>query len=364
VLKRFENWHQPWCVLHGDEALEGLGGELKRLRVAAPALFTTRSLTREGALLARVRKAMRTAPALEFDGVEVHVPRDVVDHAAQRVDDACADGLVVVGGGSVIDTAKGVVLAAHEGHGRVLPIIVLPTTLSGSEYTNIVGILDRQRAVKELHRHDAVVPRVVVLDPALASATPARLWGTTGMKCLGDAIEQLCSPALHPVVEPLGLEAIRRLSGSLVPAVHGDVSARLDGYLGAWMALFAFAAVRPGLGAGGVLRHRAGAVSGVGHAEVACVLLPHVLNRTLPAEPRLVPSLAAVFGTDPETRAIVGAVEELVRGIGGPERLRDIGVTEDQLDEIAAGTAEDFTGSGSPVALTKPFLRNLLADAY
>lgn len=388
-LGRYENWHQPWCVVHGRGVLAGLAQELDRLNVGSVLLLSTRALVRETTLLEKIRGVIGPRLHLEYTDCREHVPGTIVLDVAKAMRDSSVDGVVALGGSTVIDTAKGAVLAHAHGAKNYeqlsevlsqrdipqstphLPLIALPTTLSGSEYTNVVGILDERRRIKVLHQSDALTPRLIMLDPQLAMATPRDLWGTTGVKVLGDAIEQLYSRSSHPVTDALATTAITRLSHSLLPSLGGSEDAILNCYIASWMALFSTFSAQAKLGVGALLRHRVGAVTQAGHAEIACALVPHVLRFNLPAAPRIVSAVASAVGVTDEGRHAENLVEQiavevaqLVASVGGPLRLRDLGMSRAQIAEISEDAASDFTATGNPRNVTNNDLKSILTQAY
>ncbi len=365
MVTRYENWHQPWCVVHGAGALRTLDAELDQLGVERVLLLTTRSLS-GSALLSDVRAALGSRLAAEFHRCRQHTPLPSVFEAAERLGSDDVDALVALGGSSVIDTGKAVNLARAGGLDgaeqpgadtrRFLPLVALPTTLSGSEYTNVVGVVDPRQRRKLVYSNDRLTPRLVVLDPVLARDTPSQLWASTGVKIMSDAIEQLYSRSSHPVSDALAVAAIERLSTHLPDSLRPDEDSILECYLGAWFAVFSVFCARAMPGVGCTLRHQVGAVSGAPHAEITCALLPHVLRFNLPAAPHVVDRLAQALGVErtPDARVdetvdlIARRVEAMVASVALPGRLRDLGVKQEDFPLIADHAMSDESGVGNP----------------
>ena len=385
MAQRFENWHQPWCVIHGQDALESLPAEIDRLGLDRVLLLTSRSLAREGSLLGRVRSLIGACIAGEFSECDQHSPRPTVLRAAAEAMRTGSSGLVTLGGGSVTDCAKGVAMALSANMRQPgdfdafrvrmsptaplvtprlpedpMPIIALPTTLSAAEYTNVAGIVDPVRGSKDLYSDDRLAPRTIILDPALAAATPARLWAASGIKTMSDAVEQLYSRFSHPVVDAVAARGIALLAQNLPRSVGTDERARLECYVGSWLSVFAVFSANALAGVGASLRHQIGAVCGAPHAEVACVLLPHVLRFNLPAAPHAVSRLGQALGVGPAEVAdlatapdrISAQVSWLIDSLGLPTTLRQIGVTADSFELIAKNAIGDFTAAGNPREIT------------
>ncbi|WP_179137451.1 iron-containing alcohol dehydrogenase [Candidatus Entotheonella palauensis] len=358
----------PGCAreqLH--ELLDGLGSE-------RPFLLTTPSLTRT-VLLPEVRDAIGPHLAGEFTESREHTPQEVVLQATRMAREVQADALISFGGSSVVDLTKGVALVLAEGEdlSRVrvhfapdtglqlpdlpapkVPHIALPTTLSGAEFTGAIGITDTNRGEKVLYLDAKLTPRWVVLDPELARATPASLWAATGMKIFADGLEALCSTRATPYTDALAQSALSLLYQELPGAVAdaNDVAARGRCLFAAFMLLPNLLNVGLGVVAG--LRHQIGGGFGVPHGVASTIVLPHVLRWNLPAAtPPLAQtarSLGVEVSTDEEAAALntISAVDQLIKELALPQRLRDVDVPQDALPSIAEHTAHDFVVATNP----------------
>src|SRR6185503_11282327 len=193
-----------------------------------------------------------------------HTPRTDVVAAANEARAAGADLLLTLGGGSVTDAAKmvGICLGneitdpaqldayrvniAADGS-SVRPsykapsvaAVIIPTTLSAGEFSAIAGCTDTVRHVKEVYAHPQAFPRTVILDPAVTVHTPEWLWLSTGIRAVDHAVEDLCSINSQPLADAASLHALRLLSRGLrrTKADPGDLDARLDSMIGAWLSL-------------------------------------------------------------------------------------------------------------------------------
>jgi len=382
----YEVWQQWSRVEHGHGAVQGLEAELERLGIEKALLVTTRSVVRERRVLDQVTEAAGGRVATVFGESDQHVPRDTVMRAASAARRVGADGFVSVGGGSVIDTAKGVALVIAEGiddvagmdeyrvrfeypntiiasplKNAVAPHVAIPTTLSGGEYSGIIGISNPDTGTKDLYSDSRLSPDSIILDSRLTMATPSRLWAATGIKVIGDATEQLYSRSAHPVMEPLALRAIELLFDALPVSVDDpeDEDARLQCLLATWMTHFGWVASGSMGGIGAGLRHQVGALCGIPHGEATCALLPHVLRFNLPAAPHIQVELARSMGLDAveagETTCeeIAARVEELIRNLGLPQSLAELGVRESDFPTIAGNVLADFVTASNPRTVTE-----------
>jgi alcohol dehydrogenase class IV len=349
----YEQGHQWRRVRYGIDCAAGLADELKALGVTRPFLLTTASIVRSG-LAERVRDSLGASPAGEFPGCRAHVPEATVVEAAAAVGASGADGLVAIGGSSVIDCAKAVALlraeastteeplaairAAGVGTEPTLPVVALPTTLSGGEFTGVVATTDRD-GVKHLLLEPRLAPRTVLLDPGLTVATPTRLWRATGVKTMSDAIEQIGIGA-SPVVDALCERSIELFVDALAAGPE-DLEARLRCQQAAWMSLFGLHDGGSSVGLGGALRHQVAVTFGVPHGEVTCVLLPHVVRFFAPAIPERAGAVARALGLAAEGGggglwiAVADRLEAFVAELGLPGRLSEIVDSEADLPALA-----------------------------
>jgi maleylacetate reductase len=353
-------------VRYGVDCAAGLADELAALGIERPFLLATASVVRAG-LAERVRDSLGVAPVGEFDRCRAHVPEEVVLDAAEAVAAACADGLVALGGSSVIDCAKAVALllaeapegerplaairAAGVGSGATLPILALPTTLSGGEFTGVVATTDSD-GVKHLLRDPRLAPRTVLLDPKFTVATPPALWRATGVKTLSDAVEQIAIGA-SPVVDALGERAIEFFIGALAAGPE-DLEARLRCQQAAWMSLFALHDAGSSVGLGGALRHQVAVTFDVPHGEVTCALLPHVVRFDAPAVPDRAAAVARALGLadigDGEAtwEAVADRLEAFVAELGLPGRLSEIVDREADLGALAERVLAEPAARNNP----------------
>ena len=291
-------------------------------------VVTGRTLDEKTDLVRRVEALLGDRHAGTHVGMGEHTPGSAVERAAGEAESAGADLLVSVGGGSVIDGTKAV--ARQLGYPAQ---VAVPTTLSGAEWAHRVGVTDEAAGKKAGFADPKTVPPVVILDPGASAFTPERLWLSTGIRALDHAVEGFLYGGDHPVTDVTGLEGARRLMG-LLPVSKArpqDLETRAELQVAAWLSYFG--PLNTPMGLSHELGRRIGASYGVPHGVTSCVTLApslEVAEETVPrGRWRL---LADALGGDP-----AGQVASLVRGLGLPHRLRDVGVPEDEFENIAGG---------------------------
>ena len=311
-------------VHFGVDALENLEDEARSYDRAF--VITGRSLNEKTDLISRIEAMLGSRHAGTFAGIGQHTPARAVERAAVEAELAAADLLVSVGGGSVIDGTKAV--ARGLGYPQQ---VAIPTTLSGAEWANRAGVTDERSGRKRGFADPKTVPRVVVLDPAATVFTPEKLWLSTGIRALDHAVEGFLYGDDHPITDVTGLEGARRLMKSLPLSRREpeDLETRLELQLAAWLSYFGPANTPMGLSH--ELGRRIGASYEVPHGITSCIILAPSLRavKGRVQDDRWIMLSQALGGVPPER------VSSLVEELGLPDRLREVGVPEEDLEDIA-----------------------------
>jgi maleylacetate reductase len=285
--------------------LEALGELLAELGIDRPLLVTSE------------RFAALDLPAeRRFTGVRRHSPPDTVAEAVAAARDA--DGLVGLGGGSAVDTAKAV--SAATGHA----LVAVPTTYAGAEWTSYFGMRDEARGLKT--GGSGARTEAIVYEPRLTLGLPVEDTVGTALNALAHAAEALYAGHSDDAVTGA------RLIGSQLEAVvadGNDLAARtalLDGAMHAGRAL-----AERGLFLAHAMAQALGGRYGLPHGALNALTLPPALRFNEPAVPEAIGELRDALGVDDAP----AEVERLAR-LGGFQRLRDLGVPEDDLASLAA----------------------------
>jgi len=291
-----------------------------------------------------------------FTDIEPEPSATTVEKAYQLYRTTSASALLALGGGSTIDVGKALgILATNGGHIHdyqgvdtfskpPLPLIAIPTTAgTGSEVSSSCVITDTARAVKMSIQSPAWIPaRAAILDPLALRSLPASVAAHAGIDAFVHAFESYVSLNASPVSDAIDLYAIELIAHNIRPFVsnRSNLDAGLKMLCGASLAAIGFTQTR--LGNAHCMARLIGAAFHVPHGLCSAVCLPYVAEFNLMATPRKFARVALAMGenvhcltTLEAARKAVEAIKQLNRDLDIPERLRDIGVTEDKIPEMA-----------------------------
>jgi alcohol dehydrogenase class IV len=339
-------------IRFGAGSLEELADVCEEAAITRPLLVASR----RGATAAARLRVVAT-----FDGVRPHVPVETVREAAALVHETGADGLVGLGGGSAIDTAKAVVaeLAREAGDRAALPrIVAIPTTYAGAEWTPYFGML-LAPGRKGGGADERARPVAAIYDPELTVELPREATVGTAMNALAHCAEAYYHPGRTEAAErhaDTGATAI----GYALPLVVGRpdrIYGRTRLLEGAMRAAFALA--ESGLCLGHAMAQALGGRYGLPQGSTNAVCLPAALRFNAIAEPEAVARFAAALGTDDAATR----VEELAR-LGGFGRLRDLAVPEEDLDDVAEAVVARRGAKANPRPVTAAEVVELLRSVW
>jgi maleylacetate reductase len=270
------------------------------------------------------------------------VPSERVAEAAE----SAGDGIVAVGGGSAIDLGKAISSEAD------LPLVSVPTTYAGAEWTPYFGIRDPERKMKG--GGSGAHLRAAVYEPELTLALPREETVGTALNALAHSAEAMYAKGHNEVSDEHALSGAR-LIGEWLPRVvekPDDLEGRtklLEGAMHAGMALGGSM-----LALGHAMAQALGGRYGVPHGAMNALTLPQALDFNEEVAPEAVRRFREALGTD---------VEELAK-LGGFERLRDFGIPEGDLPEIAAATVERAGARANPRPASAAEVEQLLHNIY
>lgn len=393
MIPSYFEFHNSVKILSGAGALEHIPFELKNLGGQRPIVLTNEMLVKLG-LVEPVLAALRESE-IGIGALFQDIPNDssvqVVNRIARIYRDSGCDSIVAVGGGSVIDTAKGLNIVISENADdlmermgveilarRMQPFIVVPTTAgTGSEATLVAVIANPERNIKMEFVSYKLLPDVAVLDPRMTLSLPARLTAATGMDALSHAVEAYSCLQKNPLSDAYAFAAINLIREYLPRAMANgrDVEARMAMANASLMAGIAFSNSMVGIVH--AIGHACGGVAHVPHGDAMAILLPHGMEYNLEkAGAHYAELLLPLAGADAYARTpaaeraqrAIAAVRELTerlkRVCGLPTRLSEVGVKKDDFGRIARTAINDGAAIVNPAEVGYDDVMAILEKAY
>jgi alcohol dehydrogenase class IV len=377
-------FHAPTRVIFGGGSVQATGREMAALGGSSALVVTDPGVVKAG-LLDAVLGSLAAADigTTVFDAVEPNPSIGTVEAAQAAYRSGGCNAIVAVGGGSPMDVAKAVgilvtnggAITDYEGKPDAIradlpPFICVPTTCgTGSEVTPFAVITDQARHWKMSIASPREIPRVAIVDPDLFLKMPASLIAATGMDALTHAIESYTNQDVQPFADAFDIHAIKLIGTYLRPAVaNGNREAMAYMAVAATMAGMGFSQNR--LGIVHAISHPVTSYVGTPHGVANAILLPYVLDyNAIGAGPRIAEIGRALGGNrggppwrnGPESG--IQAVRALSRDVGIPETLREVGVTEEHVADIAADAMKSGNIRINPRRVTQADIERVIRNA-
>jgi len=363
----------PTKIVFGPGTAKEVGMEVDELKRTRALIVTDRTLGQTD-LVRTIQKALGNKCIGIFPDIVPDTGLHIVNAGAEYGRRLDADVLVSVGGGSVIDTAKGMAICLAEGgkledhagfnilSGPVTPHIVIPTTAgTGSEVTYAAVIKDHEQKRKLLFADNHLFPNVAILDPLMTVGLPRLMTAATGMDALSHCVEAIHSRQSEPIADALALHGIRMIKEYLPKAAKngGDIVARGEMLIAACIAGAAFSNAQVGMVH--AMAHSIGAKFGVPHGIANSILLPHCVLYNLDACLDRYAQIAQAMGKDvigmeplKAAEQAPSAIWEFTKAIGMPQTLREVNVEESGLEQCAMDALMDGSIVYNPKLIFDP----------
>lgn len=359
-------------------AIQLLKQECERVGIRRPLIVTDAGVKAAG-ILQKALDALPGVPVSVFDQTPSNPTESAVRAATALYKVGACDGLIAVGGGSAIDCAKGVAIAAtHKGPlthyatieggspritDRVAPLIAVPTTSgTGSEVARgAIIIVDDHRKLGFHSWH--LVPKTAICDPELTLGLPAKLTAATGMDAIAHCMETFMAPLFNPPADGIALDGLERGWAHIERATRdgGDREARLNMMSASMQGAMAF---QKGLGCVHSLSHSLGGVDPrLHHGTLNALFLPAVVRFNAETESvrkehrldRMARAMGLTSGGD-----IAEAIKAMNARLGLPTGLAAVGVTESHFEAVIDGAMADHCHTTNPRLATRDDYRAML----
>jgi aldehyde dehydrogenase (NAD+) len=350
-------YRNPTRIIFGENSVDEVEQEVVNLKCKKAFLVTDKGIVDAG-LAGRVQKALGKSLVGTYDRCIQDSDVKIVNEAAEIARSKGTDILVSVGGGSVIDTTKGMAIVLKEG-GKIeehqgfqhlsrpqTPHIAIPTTAgTGSEVTYFAVIKDQANHRKLEYPEDNIIPNIGILDPTMTVGLPRGLTATTGMDAFSHALESIHTNQASPIADAMAIRAIQLIMDYLPQCVENgkDLFARGQMQIAACIAGIAFTNAQVALVH--AIAHMLGALFKVPHGLANSIILPHAVRYNMDVCGDRYVLVARTMGLDMKNindenagEAVASAITAFTKKMGVPQKLREVGVPENRLDEASEVT--------------------------
>ena len=394
MLPTYYEFQNSTKILSGKYALENITYELKGLGACRPILLSGRILEKVGSLKKVINAIVSTGmePGAIFTDIPADSSVEVVNRIGKTYKKAACDSIIAVGGGSIIDTAKGLeMLISQEAEdllelqgcesmirGKHIPFIAVPTTSgTGSETTLVAVIKNIEKSVKMEFISNYLLPDAAVLDPRMTETLPPKTAASTGFDALCHAIEAFSCTQKNPLSDAYAATAIKLISENLVTTIKNgkNIEARLAMANASTMAGAAFS--NSMVGVVHAIGHALGGVCKVPHGNAMSILLPYCMLYNykqlgdIYGELLLYlegPEVYARTSAEKRSEEAIKSVRKLERRLhklcGLPMTLKEVNVEKKDFDAVAKTALNDGAMLLNPAAVDYDDVIIILNQAY
>ena len=367
------NWNYPTTMWVGENRINDIAEACKTLNINKPLLVTDKGLAQSDI----VKKTLLILKENEFSAelysnVVGNPTGTNVNEGVDSYKKNNCDGVIAFGGGSGLDVGKAVAFMSAQtlpiwdfedvgdnwtkaNSDKIAPIIAVPTTAgTGSETGRASVILNEETGTKNIIFHPKFLPSIVILDPFLTVALPAKITAATGMDALAHNLEAYCAPGYHPMADGIALEGMKLINKWLIEAVNNgsNIEARMNMLTAASMGSTAF---QKGLGAIHSLSHPVNALNNIHHGLSNAIFMPYVLtfNKDV-IEDKIIKVCEYLELKDKSFDGFINWVLDLRKKLNIPHKLSEVINEKDlKLDRLSKMALEDPSTGGNPKKLTE-----------
>lgn len=376
------NWNYPTAMRTGAGRINELASACTEMGMKAPLLITDPGLAALPMVSDIVANCQQAGLAIAvFSDIKPNPTGTNVEHGIAAYLAGNHDGVIAFGGGSGLDAAKAVAVAANQtcslwdledigdnwlnaDPDKIPPIIGVPTTSgTGSEVGRASVIINEAEHKKAIIFHPKMLPGLVILDPELTVGLPAGLTAATGMDALSHNLEAFCSPGYHPMAEGIAIEGIRLIKDFLPTAVAdgSNIEARTQMIVASAMGATAF---QRGLGAMHALAHPLGATYDAHHGMLNAILMPYVLKANQSVIEQRISRLARYLDLDPSFDAFLDWILALRKEVGIHHQLSAIIPDDSRLSEIGEMAVLDGAAGTNPILYDAKTYAKIAVNAF
>ena len=374
------NWNYPTPIWFGQGRINEIQQACDNLNISKPLIVTDPGILKTD-IVEKINSYLNEEAEI-YSQVQGNPTGKNVDDGVVYFNQSANDGVIAVGGGSGMDTGKGIALMAKQtrplwdfedigdywtraNSDVIFPIIAIPTTAGTGSETGRAGVFTNEESKeKKIIFHPKMLPSTVILDPEVTLPLPANLTAFTGMDALAHCLEAFCSNVFHPLSQGIALEGISIVNKFLVRAFEdgNDIEARGNMLAASSMGSIAF---QKGLGAIHSLSHPVGALYNTHHGLTNAVFMPYVLkaNRTS-IEEKLI-SLSRYLGLTNQTfEGFMEWILSLRKSLSIPHTLKELIKEDTKFEQMSKMALADPSTGGNPIKFNESDFLKLYRDSY
>lgn len=374
------NWNYPTQIWFGLNRVKEIQIACNNLNIKNPLIVTDPGILKTN-IISKINESLDNEGVIYSD-VQGNPTGSNVINGVNIFNSGKHDGVIAVGGGSGMDTGKGVAFMAQQKRllwdfedigenwtkadlKNIFPIIAIPTTAgTGSETGRASVFTNEITNEKKIIFHPKMLPSIVILDPNLTKKLPPNLTAFTGMDALAHCLEAYCSPFFHPFSQGIALEGISIVYKFLLKAYNDgdDIEARSNMLVAASMGSVAF---QKGLGAIHSLSHPVGAIYNTHHGLTNAVFMPYVLQKNKPVIEEKIIFLSRYLNLKKNSfNDFINWILELRNNLNIPHTLKDLIQDDSKFNQMSKMALNDPSTEGNPLKLNQDDFLQLYINSF
>ena len=374
------NWSYPTTIWFGENRINEIQTACDQLEINNPLIVTDPGILKTK-IIDQINATL-SAKANIYSDVRGNPTGENVTQGVEVFNEKKHDGVIAVGGGSSMDTGKGIAFMCgqtrplwdYEDIGdywtradssKIKPIIAIPTTAGTGSETGRAGVfINKETQEKKIIFHPKMLPSIVILDPNVTIELPPFLTAATGMDALAHNLEAYCSSFYHPLAAGIALEGINLVKQYLIRAYTDgkDIEARSNMLVASSMGSTAF---QKGLGAIHSLSHPINAIYNTHHGLTNAVFMPYVLLRNRSVIEEKIISLTRYINLPQNTfDSFMNWILELRKSLDVPHTLKDLIEDDSKFEKMSIIALNDPSTGSNPIELTKEDFLQLYKDSF
>ena len=374
------NWNYPTPIWFGPGRIRDIQKACDDLNILNPLIVTDPGILKTD-IITKLNNNLKTTAKI-YSEVQGNPTGKNVKDGVDFFNSFQNDGVIAVGGGSGMDTGKGIAFMAKQtkpiwdfedigdywtraNSDVIFPIIAVPTTAGTGSETGRAGVFTNEETkVKKIIFHPKMLPSTVILDPELTLPLPSNLTAYTGMDALAHCLEAYCSNLFHPLSQGIALEGISIIKKYLQKSFSNgdDIEARGNMLAASSMGSIAF---QKGLGAIHSLSHPVGALYNTHHGLTNAVFMPYVLKKNRNAiEDKLIALSRYIELSNQSFDGFITWILNLRESLQIPHTLKELIHEDTKLEEMSAMALVDPTAGSNPIELNQMDFLKLYKDSF